>query len=184
MMRKAILIATTALVALAAPFAHAEEGPVTLVIAGGAENNDLHVSLTPDGREYVIHSVVELHAGGEICTHPEGVPNELVCSAPAIAGFEVNTGGGSDSVVFGSDVPVPATIRGGPGNDRLIGGGAADKIVGGPGNDVLIGRGGDDWIFGGPGEDRLIGGSGADQLHGGPGRDRLVGGPGRDQLLP
>lgn len=182
-MKKALLTVLTAIAALTATAAHAENGPVTLVLAGGAENNLIRISLSSDGRDYVIQSRVPLETGGDLCTHPEGRPNELLCEAPAIAGFEVNVEGGNDTVILASDIPIPATLRGGPGDDKLIGGGVSDKIVGGAGNDFLSGRRGDDWIFGGPGDDRLIGGPGDDQLKGGPGADTLIGGPGRNHLV-
>jgi Ca2+-binding RTX toxin-like protein len=183
-MKKAILILLAMLAAVPAGFADAETGPVNLLISGGNDNNAFHVSLSADGRSYVILSTIALEVGGDICTHPEEIPNELSCRARAIAGFEVNAGGGSDFVIFTSDIPVPVTIRGGPGGDQLTGGGAADKIIGGPGDDSLTGRRGDDWILGGPGRDRLIGGPGNDQLRGGPDKDRLVGGPGQNELVP
>lgn len=182
-MKKAILIALTMVAALAATPAHAENGPVTLLLAGGREDNFIRISLSPDGRDYVIQSRVVLEAGGDLCSHPEGRPTELLCQAPAIAGFEVNAGGGSDRVLLASDIPIPATLRGGPGDDKLVGGGVSDKLVGGEGNDVLSGRRGDDWILGGPGDDQLIGGPGDDQLRGGAGTDVLIGGPGRNHLL-
>jgi Ca2+-binding RTX toxin-like protein len=181
-MKKLILIALVMLAALPASSARAEPGPVTLLISGDAENNGFHLSLTADGRNYLVVSTEPLEVGGNICSHPsEEVPNELLCKAPAIAGFEVNAAGGSDSVFFTSDIPVPVTIRGGPGPDRLYGGGASDKVIGGPDHDLLVGRRGDDWIFGGPGRDRLFGGPGNDQLRGGPDRDQLVGGPGKNE---
>jgi Ca2+-binding RTX toxin-like protein len=185
-MKKTILIALALLVVVPATLARAAEpGPVTLLISGGSGNSGLHVSLTPDGREYLIVSTDPLEVGGNLCTHPsEDVPNELLCKAPAIAGFEVNAGGGSDSVYFSSDVSVPVTIRGGDGADRLTGGGASDKIIGGPDNDLLVGRRGDDWLLGGPGPDKLVGGPGNDQLRGGPDKDKLVGGPGNNELVP
>ncbi len=182
-MKKAILIALTLLAALAAPAARAGQ-PVNLLISGGKENNGFHIALSADGRDYVILSTVPLEVGGNLCEQPEESVTELVCTAPEIAGFEVNSGGGSDWVFFTSDIPVPVTIRGGAGNDRLFGGGASDKIVGGPDDDLLVGRRGDDWILGGPGHDRLSGGQGNDQLQGGPGKDKLVGGPGQNGLIP
>jgi Ca2+-binding RTX toxin-like protein len=180
-MKKAILTMLTALAVFSAAPAHAE-GPLTLLLAGGNEDNLIRISLSADGRNYVIQSRVVLEAGGNLCSHPEGRQTELLCEAPAISGFEVNVGGGNDKVVLASDIPIPATLRGGPGNDVLIGGGASDKILGGTGNDVLSGRRGDDWLFGGPGDDHLIGGPGNDQLRGGPGTDFLVGGPGKNHL--
>jgi Ca2+-binding RTX toxin-like protein len=182
-MKKAILIALTLLAAVPVPLARATE-PVNLLISGGKENNSFHIALSADGRDYVILSTVPLEVGGNLCEHPEENPAELLCTAPEIAGFEVNSGGGSDIVFFTSDIPIPVTIRGGAGRDSLFGGGAADKIVGGPDEDRLIGRRGNDLILGGPGSDRLIGGPGDDQLRGGPDEDRLNGGPGRNQLIP
>lgn len=182
-MKKAILIALMVLAVIPASLAHSEVRPVNLLITGGKENNSLQVSLSADGRDYVILSTVELDVGGGICRHPEEIPTELYCQAGVIAGFEVNVGGGSDSVKFTSDIPVPVTIRGGPGNDTLVGGGLADKIVGGPDADSLTGRFGDDLILGGTGNDRLVGNPGDDQLRGGPGKDKLLGGPGQNTLL-
>lgn len=183
-MKKAILIAAAVLATSVVPLADAEMGPVNLLITGSRDGNAFHVALSADGREYVILSTVPLEVGGDLCSHPEEVPTELTCRATAIAGFEVNAGGGSDFVTFTSDIPVPVTIRGGAGGDRLTGGGASDKILGGPDHDVLVGRRGDDWLLGGPGADRLLGGPGDDQLRGGPGSDRLIGGPGRNELIP
>ncbi|MGN6217394.1 MAG: hypothetical protein ACTHN7_10650 [Solirubrobacterales bacterium] len=181
-MKKAIFTILTAIAVFSAAPAQAE-GPVTLLLAGGSEDNFIRISLSADGRNYVIQSRAVLEAGGDLCSHPEGRQTELLCAAPAIAGFEVNAGGGNDKVILASDIPIPATLRGGPGDDKLVGGGVADKIVGGSGNDMLSGRRGDDWLLGGPGNDHLIGGPGDDQLRGGPGTDVLSGGPGKNHLL-
>jgi hypothetical protein len=183
-MKKTILILAALLLAsLPAAFARAE-GPVTLLISGDAENSNLTISLSPDGREYVVFSSSPLEVGGNICSHPGEVTNELLCKATAIAGFEVNAGGGSDVITFTGDIPVPVTIRGGPGRDFLFGGGASDKIIGGPDHDFLSGRRGDDWMLGGPGADKLVGGTGNDELRGGPDKDKLVGGSGRNEIVP
>ena len=88
------------LAAQAATFARAETTSYTVVLAGGAELSMIHIWLTPDGRSYVIDSVAPLEVGGTICEHPVGSPTELVCQAPLVAGFEVNAGGGDDSVSF------------------------------------------------------------------------------------
>jgi len=182
-MKKLILIVLTLLATLLAPSAYAESGPLTLLLSGNGADNVFRITLSPDGREYLISSRAMLEAGGDLCRHPEERMTELACDAPAIAGFEVNVAGGDDTVVLSSDIPVPATLRGGSGRDRLTGGSVADKIVGGPDADLLSGRRGDDLLLGGPGEDRLIGGQGNDQLRGGPGTDLLVGGPGNNSLL-
>jgi len=178
-----MLIAMTLLAALCASPAHAEERALTMLITGGTEENVLSVKLSLDGRSYVIDSMGPLEVGGALCTHPEAVENRLLCEATAIAGFEVNAGGGNDSVTISPKIQIPATLRGGPGDDRLYGGSASDKLVGGPGEDTLIGRAGDDALYGGPDNDRLYAGPGNDVLRGGPGENENVGGPGRNSIL-
>jgi RTX calcium-binding nonapeptide repeat (4 copies) len=182
-MKRAILTALTMLVAWAAPSAHATEPPLTVLLAGGAEENRISIGLSPDGRSYVIDSIVPLEVGGEVCWHPEGQETELMCEAARIGGFEVNVGAGDDFVLIDPKLRIPVTLRGGPGNDRLSGGGGNDKLVGGSGNDILSGRGGEDALFGGSGDDLLLGGSGDDQLVGGLGVDRLHGQAGDNELI-
>jgi Ca2+-binding RTX toxin-like protein len=163
---KKLLLILLALPALLAPgVAHAEK-TYTVLLAGGVEDSNIRIWLTADGRDYVIDSIAEL----------EGKPTELVCDAPAIAGFEVNGGGGDDRVTVAGKVTVPVTMRGGDGVDLLFGGSGADKLIGGDGNDRLKGGGGDDTLLGGDGDDLLIGGPGHDLLRGGPGEDKLIDG--------
>ena len=50
---------------------------------------------------------------------------------------------------------VGATLNGGDGNDRVVGGPGADTINGGDDNDLLEGGGGDDAISGGDGDDTI-----------------------------
>jgi Ca2+-binding RTX toxin-like protein len=175
-----ILLATLALGAPA--LAHAAPKTYTVLLAGGDEANAIDIWLSANGREYVIDSVAQLDVGGEICGHPSEDPNELVCSAPLIAGFEVNAGGGDDRVAVSKDVSIPVTIRGGAGADVLIGGSGPDKLIGGEGNDRLLGGRGDDVLYGGEGKDVLIGGPGNDVLRGGYGEDTLIDGPGKDNV--
>jgi Ca2+-binding RTX toxin-like protein len=177
-MKRLILILTTLLVAFSAAAAHAGERSLTLLLTGGNEANSVQIGLSADGRSYAIESDAGLEVGGTVCTHPEGNMNALLCEAAAIAGFEVNANGGDDTIVVAREVGAPVTLRGGPGNDRLIGGGGGDKLIGGVGDDVLVGRAGDDWLYGGGGDDRLIGGSGNDVLRGGDGINVLLGGSG------
>jgi Ca2+-binding RTX toxin-like protein len=180
---KKLLPISFALLALLAPaVAPASTPTYTVLLAGGEEANTIRIWLGPDGREYVIDSVVQLEVGGGVCTHPEDNPNELVCEAPSIAGFEVNSGGGDDNVSVSNDVTVPVTMRGGSGNDVLLGGAGPDKLIGGDGADRLVGGRGDDLLFGGPGKDVLIGGPGNDVLRGGFGEDTLTAGSGNDSV--
>jgi len=179
-MKKILLISLGLLALLAPATAQAAPKTYTVLLAGGEETNMIKIWLSPDGREYVIDSLVQLEVGGTVCAHPEEKSNELVCDAPSIAGFEVNAGGGEDRVTVANDVAVPVTMRGGAGDDFLLGGGGADKLIGGAGNDKLIGGRGADLLYGGPGDDLLVGGPGADVLRGGSGEDSLVGGFGAD----
>jgi Ca2+-binding RTX toxin-like protein len=142
-----------------------------LVLAGSSGTNEIQISLSADGRTYVIDSSTVLEGGGGVCANPPENPDELICEAAVISGISYNGGAGDDVVVIGRDVPAPATLRGGPGNDLLVGGAGNDKLIGGPGDDTLIGRGGDDSLYGGPGDDKLVGGAGEDTCVGGPGHD-------------
>jgi Ca2+-binding RTX toxin-like protein len=177
-MKRTILTALLVLGALVAAPARGAESRLTVLFAGGSEANDIVITVSPDGRTYVIYSIVPLEVGGDVCWHPEAKENELLCEAAAIGGFEVNAGDGDDSVSVSPTIPLSVTLRGGPGNDRLLGGGGNDKLVGGVGDDRLIGRGGNDSLFGSPGNDYLSGGPGNDLLQGGSGDDVLHGGPG------
>jgi hemolysin type calcium-binding protein len=182
-MKRTFLIVAMAAIAAATATSAPAKPSLTVVLAGGVEESAISIGLSEDGRSYVIDSLAPLEVGGEICSHPEGQPNRLVCAAAAIGGFEANVGAGDDSVMVAREVPVPVTLRGGPGMDRLAGGGAGDKLIGGPDDDVLIGRAGDDSLFGGPGDDRLVGCGGDDLIHGESGADTLLGGSGRNALL-
>jgi Ca2+-binding RTX toxin-like protein len=151
----------------------AAEASVNVVLAGSPGDDHITIELSADGTAYEIASATPLEVGGTVCTHPEKRLEALSCEATAIAGFEINTGAGSDVVTLGKSVPVPATIRGGEGDDILTGGAGADKLIGGPGDDELNGRGGNDLLLGGAGNDTLIGGAGTDVLNGGSGQNVL-----------
>lgn len=62
-------------------------------------------------------------------------------------------------------------MTGTAGDDRLVGGDVADRILGLAGNDTLVGGGGVDTLEGGAGNDSLDGNAGADRLIGGDGND-------------
>jgi len=183
-MKKAITIAISLLLAAAAaPASAAEEDPVTVLFYGGPQDNRIEIDLSEDGRQFIVDSIAQLEVGGGICVHPEDEPKRLLCEAKAISGFEVNAGGGDDTVVMSRTVPIPVTLRGGPGDDRLFGGASHDKLVGGAGDDLLVGRVGDDRLYGGPGRDKLVGASGDDVLRGGAGHDRVFPGKGKDRIV-
>jgi len=73
-------------------------------------------------------------------------------------------------------------VRGGEGDDCILGQGGDDSIEGLGGNDTLTGGAGDDTLTGGAGDDTLDGGIGDDTLHGNAGNDELIGGSGNNTL--
>jgi Ca2+-binding RTX toxin-like protein len=183
-MKKAILILlailTVQVPSLAPAQSYSTASSYTVLLAGGSASNMIRIWLTPDGRTYVIDSIVPLEVGGTLCANPEGNPNELVCPAPPIAGFEVNADGGDDKISVAKDISIPVTMRGGSGRDVLLGGTAADKLIGGIGQDRLVGWRGDDLLAGGPGDDVLVAGVGDDVILSGPGDDVVREGRGED----
>ena len=181
-MKRAILILVATLAVQTVAVARAEAGSFTVVLAGGTAQNMIHIWLAPDGYSYVIDSAVPLEVGGTVCENATGNPNELICKAPIVAGFEVNAGPGDDSVIVSQAVTVPVTMRGGTGRDTLVGGSGPDKLIGGDGRDWLMGGAGDDLIFGGEGNDSLFGGPGNDILRGGYGADTIGGGTGTNNI--
>ena len=171
---KKVAIITLAILAAQAPQLVAAKGRTfNVLLAGGSEANRIHIWLSPDGRSYVIDSVVPLEVGGTVCANPAGNPNELICPAPPIAGFEVNAGGGDDKVAVAKKVAIPVTMRGGAGRDMLVGGAGGDKLLGGAGERPPFGGGGDDILSGGPGNDVRSAGPGNDLIIRGPGRDKV-----------
>ena len=75
--------------------------------------------------------------------------------------------GGNDRVTIDDDVEFTTEVWGGAGDD---------DIKGGSGNDILMGEAGDDNLWGGDGRDIVIGGTGADRIHGDAHDDILIAG--------
>jgi Ca2+-binding RTX toxin-like protein len=186
-MKKLLSFALAAFVAAVLTAAPASAGPgVVVILAGGEEADTISIDFSTEvAHSFAIDSASPLEVGGGVCTHPEGVMNELLCDSTRVSGFEVNTGGGDDTVTVGRAVGVSVTLRGGPGADQLVGGSSVfgDKLIGGPGDDILMGRAGPDLLYGGSGNDHLYGGSGNDVLRGEGGEDLLLGGSGENELF-
>jgi Ca2+-binding RTX toxin-like protein len=103
----------------------------------------------------------------------DSIENAASVSAAAVSRIVINARGGADFVSLdstenGGDTPIvaPSVVRGGAGDDRL---------VGGSGCDILVGDAGDDTLRGKRGNDLLIGGEGADTLYGGQDQDLHIG---------
>ena len=67
-------------------------------------------------------------------------------------------------------------VRGGSGDDFIVGDHKRNVLRGGPGKDILVGNEGNDLMFGDEGRDLMIGGVGRDKLYGFSGEDILIGG--------
>lgn len=101
-----------------------------------------------------------------------------------VAGLQVETGRGDDTVTVAASVPLPCSLIGDSGNDTLTGANDADTLLGGAGDDSLEGNAGNDALYGGTGADHLAGDAGRDGLFGGIGdADTLDGGSGDDRFL-
>ena len=81
--------------------------------------------------------------------------SEVVCANPKA--IVVQAGDGDENITLSSDLPVPITVDGGPGNDWIRGDDGNDTFFGGPGNDRLEGYKGNDTLDGGDGDDELSG---------------------------
>jgi Ca2+-binding RTX toxin-like protein len=92
----------------------------------------------------------------------QGKVHAAFCKRSSRTRLAIDVGDLDDSVRV--DARLPATIRGGAGNDRLVGSRTADRIFGGVGDDELHGRDGGDEIFGELGDDKVDAGAGADQI--------------------
>jgi Ca2+-binding RTX toxin-like protein len=100
------------------------------------------------------------------------------------AGGNIELGPGDDDLAMAFRIAAAGTnlVRGGDGDDRIVGIADADTFQAGAGRDFLRSGDGDDTLDGGVGNDVLEGENGADTLTGGAGRDTLDGGPGTDSI--
>jgi len=94
-------------------------------------------------------------------------------------GFLVRGGKGDDRIVGSSE---DDTLRGGKGADTILGGFGDDTIVAGKHDDFVDGGDGADNISGNLGNDTLYGGKGADIINGGSGNDFIFGVKGNNTL--
>ena len=192
------LTACLVLLGFTAPIAGASTTSVAAgvlrVEAAPGESNAIQV--TREGADVIVGDI-KTRSTGPGCSSRS--PRVIVCGAGGITSIDVRAGDKDDSVRIVDDLP--ATVTGGPGDDRLSGGRGNDRLGGSEGGDVLEGGAGADELSGGTGVDLLAGGPGADVLRGetgdddlngedgddtlvaGSGNDLLDGGPGVDRLL-
>jgi len=98
--------------------------------------------------------------------------------------IEVSGLGGDDVLNAGSLFhPAGVLMKGGMGNDSLVGSNQTDHLYGGNGDDSIYGYRGSDWLYGQGGVDHLWDNFGNNHLFGGDANDLLDGGPGNDTLM-
>lgn len=125
------------------------------LFVGGTDGND-RINIVPKGPQKTGKAAVKVLMNGA----SQGVFR-------GVQAIQVFAQGGDDRVNVAGAIRVPATLDGGPGNDRLKGGAGKDLLLGGDDNDHLNGHTNNDVLIGGTGRDRLIGGPGEDLLIGG-----------------
>jgi hypothetical protein len=107
-----------------------------LQIVGSDEDNNVSVN-TQGKDQYKVHADF----------FPEG--NHRTFDAADIKYIQIWMCNGDDQASIAGNIPVPASIYGGGGNDHLNGGGARNILIGGPDEDRLVGGGDDDILIGG-----------------------------------
>ena len=144
-------------------------GPVSVIDANTGDGNDT-LLINNDGPDATLVDFSGSGAGAYDNTSASATSSNAVAGAPI---------GGND-VFYSADGS--ATLTGGAGNNKLIGGPSADLITAGGGNDTIYSNGGDDTINGGKGNDLIYVGNGNQSVTGGSGNDTIVaGGPGTGQ---
>ncbi|NKD86619.1 calcium-binding protein [Haematospirillum jordaniae] len=144
---------------------------------GGAGNDILDGG---DGRDRAVYYdkevpvKVTLRGAEDATVYVDGVAEDTLRNIEEIRG-----GSGNDVLIGDAE---NNTLSGWSGDDILDGGDGGDYLLGWAGNDTIYGGGGDDGLHGHDGDDRLYGGAGNDRLDGFDGNDLLVGGDGDDHL--
>jgi Ca2+-binding RTX toxin-like protein len=130
---------------------------------GGDGNDTFTTGAVADGNDTLIGGAGSDTADYSARTAPLTISLDDVANDGAV--------GETDNV--GSDIE---TLKGGAGDDILIGSSHADTIYGGPGNDTITGGGGNDVLYGDAGNDTFDEGAasnGADIFNGGAGTDTV-----------
>jgi Ca2+-binding RTX toxin-like protein len=142
-----------------------------LVVAGTTGEDDLSVSLKPNGSFLVRSEEAPLAPRGG-CQALAPSRRTLRCQPLAPTHYLlVELGGGDDRLTLGPGLVAVGAVR--------VGGGFGDDVIrGGDEDDLFQASQGSDRLFGGAGSDGLLGDADADTLFGQPGDDLLAaGGP-------
>jgi Ca2+-binding RTX toxin-like protein len=134
---------------------------LTVVVAGAGVSQGVLEVVGTSGDDEVLIS----RFWGRICVTADFLPgcfHTKKFEADEIERIAVTLDDGNDHLTIALNVGRPATVRGGPGNDWLVGSFSDDILLGEDGDDVLLGSGGNDILIGGPGRDIILGGFGDD----------------------
>ncbi len=137
-------------------------------------------TLLVNGSELAETIIISDTSAGRVSVSINGITTTF--PARNVKRQSVFAAGGNDVIEMRSTVGKTFEANGEAGNDRITGNGKANILRGGDGNDTLIGLGGNDALIGNAGDDSLLGGSGDDYLEGGDGNDTLHGAAGADIL--
>jgi Ca2+-binding RTX toxin-like protein len=113
------------------------------------------VAVVASGSDFLIVDTGAPVTPGVGCT--ARTASVVECDGAGVERLFVSLGDGADEVA--NSTALVAVLRGGDGNDRLLGGFVGNELHGEAGDDVLEG---------GPGDDLVVGGIGADEIHGDP----------------
>jgi CSLREA domain-containing protein len=168
------------------------------LVIRGKDNTDLYVD-NPDDTIFIT-------GGATTTVMADFLAGPIMIATSAITEIRALGLGGDDSIRAAADVALRLFLRGGSGDDLIVGGLAADELSGESGDDVLAGGLGNDALIGGPGSDTadfsvdphgvvasLVTGTAKGQgrdtlitienLTGSAGRDRLTGNAGANVLF-
>ncbi len=158
---------------------HPDHGSIGLGVVGDDDANAIRIALGSTlGSDYLVTDSegIQLSFEDECAMD---TPRAARC--PMLGDVGVGMNAGSDRLrMTGSGYF--SRVRGGEGNDVVLGHADRDQVQLDDGADEAEGRSGDDKLSGNAGPDLLSGGQGRDDVVGAAGRDSLRGGPGRDVL--
>ena len=148
------------------------EGRHMMAVVASFTNDQLSI-IGDAANDTVAISTVDVGGVAQVTVNGQSVGAGV--NASAVTSIFANLGGGNDTMnlstldltKFSGLMDGSIEIRGGAGNDTLVGSPLADILKGEDGNDSLTGGAGNDQLIGGNGNDTLVGGAGDDTLDGG-----------------
>jgi Ca2+-binding RTX toxin-like protein len=131
-------------------------------VTASVNDGVLDVAGTPNNDKIVV-----ILSGSNLEVKDDGSPVGSFAES-GVTAIQIQGEAGDDTLKINASVTLPATLKGGAGNDILVGGGGSNVLIGAGGNDVLQGGAGVNLLVPGKfdvfsattGNDTLIGGTG------------------------